>query len=94
MAPITIQLCRLAGEGGCNITIEEDDATVQTIKEAFEDRYGAPVARQCLIFRGETLTNKTAIKTKRIRNNSKLYFAVTPRCSCHMYDPEHLEWDL
>ena len=91
MAPICIQLHKITGTK-LNIHIEEDGATIQTIKEAVEDKYCVQVARQCLIFRGETLMNKTLIKTKRIRNNSKLYLVLAPRCSC--YDPKHWKWGL
>ena len=89
MAPISIHLEKITGTK-LNIHIEEDGATVQTIKEAVEGHQCIPVARQALVFRGEALMNKTLLKTKRIRNRSKLFLALAPKCSC--YNPKHWKW--
>ena len=91
MPPISIHLEKITGTK-LNIHIEEDGATVQTIKEAVEANQCIPVAMQCLIFRGETLMNKTLLKTKRIRNNSKLFLVLACRCRC--YNPEHWKWGV
>ena len=91
MSPICIYLHKITGVK-LNIHIEGDGATVQTIKEAVETKYSIPVARQTLVFRGEHLMNKTLIKTKRIRNNSKLYIVFAPRCTC--YNPHHWKWGV
>ena len=71
MPPISIHLEKITGTK-LNIHIEEDGATVQTIKEAVEVHQCIPVARQALVFRDAALMNKTLLKTKRIRNRSTL----------------------